>query len=68
MTGSDGNLYVAEGGLVLGSNVGRYNPVTKTYTPIPLPTPLGGPCDLTVRGNSIYFGEFTGNRIGKLTV
>ena len=69
--GNDGNLYVAEGNLDGGSNIGQFNPATKVYTDYPLPTPLGSVCDLnrdSVSGNKIYFTEFVGQKIGVLTI
>jgi virginiamycin B lyase len=69
--GNDGNLYVAEGNLDGGSNIGQFNPTTHVYTDYPLPTPLGSVCDLSrdsVIGNKIYFTEFVGQKIGVLTI
>lgn len=69
--GSDGNLYVAEGNLDGGSNMGQFNPVTHAYVDFPLPTPLGSVCDLNrdaVQGNKIYFTEWLGQKVGVLTI
>jgi virginiamycin B lyase len=69
--GSDGNLYVAEGNLDGGSNMGQFNPVTHKYVDYPLPTPLGSVCDLNVdavHGNQIYFTEWLGQKVGVLTI
>jgi virginiamycin B lyase len=69
--GPDGNLYVDEGNLDGGSNIGQFNPVTHAYVDYPIPTPLSSPCDINkdgIQGNSIYFTEFTGNKVGKITI
>ncbi|HWD05853.1 MAG TPA: hypothetical protein VG497_00545 [Kribbella sp.] len=66
--GSDGKLYVGEGNLDAGANIGRFDPVTHAYRDFPIPTPLASPCDLTPRGDSVYFGELLGNRIGRLVI
>jgi virginiamycin B lyase len=67
--GSDGTIYFAEGNLVFaGNKVGQYNPRTNTLREFPTPTPLSAPCDLNNQHpGKIYFGEFTGNRVGRLT-
>lgn len=72
-TGSDGNLYFVEGNFFLGNKIARFNPRTKEkekelveYT---TPTPLSGPCDLNNQHpGEIWFGEFSGNKIGRLTI
>jgi virginiamycin B lyase len=70
--GSDGKLYVAEGNLDGGTNIGQFDPATHAYRdfpiPIPIPTPAASPCDLNSHGNSVFFGELLGNRIGRLTI
>ncbi len=69
--GPDGNLYIDEGNLDGGSNIGVFNPVTHTYTDFPIPTLAGSPCDINkdgIVGNSIYFTEFVGNKVGKITI
>lgn len=69
--GSDGNLYVAEGNLDGGSNMGQFNPRTHAYVDYPLPTPFGSVCDLNVnavQGNQIYFTEWLGQKVGVLTI
>lgn len=65
--GSDGNFYVGEGNLDGGSNIGQFNPATRMYDDIAIPSPFASPCDLNVQGNDIYFGELVGNKIGKIT-
>jgi virginiamycin B lyase len=66
--GSDGNFYIGEGNLDGGTNIGQFNPRTHVYTDFPIPTLLASPCDLNVQGNSIYFGELLGNKVGKLKI
>lgn len=65
--GSDGNFYVAEGNLDGGQNIGQFNPATRMYQDIAIPSPLASGCDLNVHGNNIYFGELVANRIGWIT-
>lgn len=69
--GPDGNLYVEEGNLDGGSNIGVFNPVSHSYTDYPLPTPGGSACDINkdgIQGNAIYFTEFLGDKVGKITI
>ncbi|WP_322083317.1 hypothetical protein [Burkholderia sp. BCC1972] len=66
--GSDGNIYIAEGGFEGGNKIAQFNPATNTLKEFPVHTPLAGICDLnSTRAGQIWFGEFTGNSIGKLT-
>lgn len=67
--GSDGKVYFAEGNLVFGGNkVGQYDPRTNKLVEYATPTPVSAPCDLNNQNDgAIYFGEFTGNRVGRLT-
>lgn len=66
--GDNGKVYFAEGNLVLGGNkIGEYDPKTKTLKEYETPTPLSAPCDLNNQvPGQIHFGEFTGNRVGRL--
>jgi virginiamycin B lyase len=65
--GTDGNLYVAQGGFFGGNVIGQFNPQTHAYKQFATPTPISGPCDLTNEiPGQIAFGEFTGNRLGIL--
>lgn len=68
-TGSDGKIYFAEGNLAFGGNkIGQYDPRTNQLEEFPTPTPFSAPCDLNNQNpGEIYFGEFTGNRVGRLT-
>ncbi|NKQ57047.1 hypothetical protein HFP15_29675 [Amycolatopsis sp. K13G38] len=66
--GSEGKIYVAEGNLDGGTNIGQFDPVTHAYRDFPIPTPAASPCDLNAHGGSVYFGELLGNRIGRLTI
>ena len=63
--GSDGKLYFVEGTFTGGGRIGQLDVNTSEFHEYNTPTPLSSPCDLnnTVPGR-IYFGEFTGNRIG----
>lgn len=63
--GSDGMLYFVEGTFTGGGRIGQLDVTTSEFHEYDTPTPLSSPCDLnnTVPGK-IYFGEFTGNRIG----
>ncbi|MBN3788501.1 hypothetical protein [Burkholderia sp. Ac-20353] len=65
--GSDGNIYIAEGGFQGGNKIAQFNPATNTLKEFAVPTPLAGICDLnSTRAGQIWFGEVTGNKIGKL--
>lgn len=65
--GTDGNLYVAQGGFFGGTIIGQFNPQSHAYKQFPTPTPLSGPCDLTNEiPGQIAFGEFTGDKLGIL--
>ena len=71
--GSDGNLYFAEnpvaGSATLGNKLGRFNPVTHEFDEFPTPTPFSSPCYVYGgQAGSIWFGEFTGNRVGRLII
>ncbi|NKQ56736.1 hypothetical protein HFP15_28065 [Amycolatopsis sp. K13G38] len=63
--GSDGKLYIMQGTFTGGNQVGQLDVNTSEYHELNTPTAYSSPCDLnnTVPGK-IYFGEFTGNRIG----
>jgi virginiamycin B lyase len=66
---SDGNLYIMEGTFDAGYQVGQFNPQTLEFNELVTPTPLSSPCDLnTEKPGTVVFGEFTGNRIGSLSV
>jgi virginiamycin B lyase len=67
--GSDGMIYIAQGGFEGGNRIGRFNPTTGAYKEFVVPTPLAGICDLNnTQDGAIWFGEFTGNSIGKLSI
>ena len=69
--GNDGKLYVAEGNLDGGSNMGQFDTVSHAYVDYPLPTAFGSVCDLNrnaVQGNKIYFTEWLGQKVGVLTI
>jgi virginiamycin B lyase len=67
--GSDGRIYFAHGGFEGGNRISQFNPVTGAYKEIVVPTPLAGICDLNnTQDGAIWFGEFTGNAIGKLDI
>ncbi|EXM18704.1 WD40/YVTN repeat-like-containing domain superfamily [Fusarium oxysporum f. sp. vasinfectum] len=67
--GTDGKVYFVEGNLVfLGNRVGQYDPKTKKLVEYLTPTSLSGPCDLNNQhGDAIFFAEFTGNGLGRLS-
>ncbi len=44
--GTDGNLYIAEGGFFLGDRIGRFDPRTLTLKQYTTPSAVSGPCDL----------------------
>lgn len=67
--GSDGKVYFAEGGFEAGNKIGEYDPKTGAFTEHVVPTPAAGICDLNnSQDGAIWFGEFTGNAIGKLNI
>lgn len=71
--GADGNLYFSEiqGGNPMLTNVlAQYNPKTGAFKEITVPTPFSSPgCDLNNQDlDAIWFGEITGNRVGKLSI
>ena len=50
-----------------GAGILRFDPVTHAFKVFPTPTPLSSPCDLNGQEPGvIYFGETTGNRVGRL--
>jgi len=67
--GSDGKIYFAQGGFEGGNKIGQFDPKTGAYREFAVDTPLAGICDInnTQRG-AIWFGEFSGNGIGKLAI
>jgi len=67
--GSDGKIYFAHGGFEGGNKISQFDPATGAYREIVVPTPLAGICDLNnTQDGAIWFGEFTGNAIGKLVI
>ncbi|MCY1308027.1 hypothetical protein D9M70_580040 [compost metagenome] len=67
--GSDGKIYFAEGGFEGGNKIGQYDPATNKFKEFVVPTPLAGICDINnSQDGEIWFGEFTGNKIGKLKI
>jgi virginiamycin B lyase len=67
--GSDGRIYFAQGGFEGGNKIGQFDPRTGAYREFTVNAPAAGICDInnTQRG-AIWFGEFTGNGIGKLSL
>jgi len=66
--GSDGNIYIAEGGFEGGNKIAQYNPTTGAFKEFATPTAIAGICDITsTQPGEIWFGELTGNKLGKLT-
>lgn len=66
--GSDGNIYIAEGGFEGGNKIAQYNPTTGAFKDFVTPTAVAGICDINnMKAGEIWFGEFTGNKLGKLT-
>lgn len=67
--GSDGKIYFAEGGFEGGNKIGQFDPSTNKFKEFVVPTPLAGICDINnSQDGQIWFGEFTGNKIGKLKI
>jgi streptogramin lyase len=71
--GSDGNLYFAEnpvaGSATLGNKIGRFDPVTHAFDEFATPTAFSSPCEVYAdQAGSIWFGEFTGNRLGRMII
>lgn len=67
--GSDGNVYSEDNPAFAGNKVGQYNPTTGKLREFETPTPFSAPCDLNnSQDGYIYFGEFTGNRVGRLNL
>ncbi|NWK94412.1 hypothetical protein DM806_01655 [Sphingobium lactosutens] len=67
--GSDGKIYFAQGGFEAGNKIGQYDPLTGTYKEFIVPTAAAGICDINnSQDGAIWFGEFTGNKIGKLRI
>lgn len=67
--GSDSKIYFAQGGFQGGNKIGQFDPSTNVYKEFVVPTPLAGICDVNNSQNGeIWFGEFTGNSIGKLRI
>lgn len=67
--GSDGKIYFAQGGFEGGNRIGRFDPVTGAYKEFVVRTPAAGICDINnTQDGAIWFGEFTGNAIGTLSI
>lgn len=67
--GSDGKIYFAQGGFEAGNKIGQFDPNTHAYKEFVVPTPSAGICDINnSQDGAIWFGEFTGNKIGKLNI
>lgn len=67
--GSDGKIYFAQGGFEAGNKIGQFDPSTNKFKEFVIPTPLAGICDINnSQDGEIWFGEFTGNKIGKLKI
>ncbi|MFI5623283.1 hypothetical protein ACIA03_07440 [Nocardioides sp. NPDC051685] len=67
--GSDGKIYIAQGGFEGGNKIGQFDPSTGAYREFVVPTPMAGICDLnSTQDGAIWFGEFTGNAIGRLDI
>lgn len=65
--GADGKIYFAEGGFQAGNKIGQFDPKTGAFKEHVVPSPAAGICDLNnSQSGAIWFGEFTGNAIGKL--
>lgn len=69
MTGADGNLYILNGTAMGGDSITRFNPLTKQQTNFRTPSLASGPCDFDVTStDTIWFGEMTAGKIGRLQV
>ena len=67
--GSDGKIYFAEGGFEAGNKIGQFDPATGDFKEFVVPTAAAGICDINnSQDGAIWFGELTGNRIGKLSI
>lgn len=67
--GLDGKIYFAQGGFEGGNKIGQYDPATGKYKEFIVPTPAAGICDINnSQTGAIWFGEFTGNGIGRLKI
>lgn len=69
MTAANGDLYILHGANTGGDSITQFNPVTDAQTIIRTPTPASGPCDWDAASRStLWFGEFSADKIGTLTV
>jgi virginiamycin B lyase len=69
MTAADGNLYILNGTAMGGDSITRFDPVTHEQTNVRTPTVASGPCDFDVTSrDTIWFGEMTAGKIGRLQV
>jgi virginiamycin B lyase len=67
--GSDGKIYFAEGGFEAGNKIGQFDPTTGSFKELVVQSPLAGICDINnTQDGAIWFGTFTGNTVGKLTI
>jgi hypothetical protein len=67
--GSDGRIYLAQGGFEAGNEISQFDPATGAYKGFVVPTPAAGICDINnTQDGASWFGEFTGNAIGKLAI
>jgi virginiamycin B lyase len=69
MTAADGNLYILNGTTFGGDSITRFDPVTHALTNIRTPTVASGPCDFDASStDTLWFGELSAGRIGRLQV
>jgi virginiamycin B lyase len=72
VAGSDGRLYFSlnfGGSLALGNKVAAFDPATHQVAAYATPSSLSSPCDLNnEQPGSIWFGELTANRVGRLII
>jgi virginiamycin B lyase len=67
--GSDGKIYFVQGGFEGGNKISQFDPRTGAYREFTVNTPAAGICDLNnTQHGAIWFGEFTGNAIGRLAI
>jgi len=67
--GSDGKIYIAEGGFQGGNKIAQFDPVTHAFKEFVVPTLAAGMCDInSTRNGEIWFGELRGNKIGKVLI
>jgi len=67
--GSDGKIYFAQGGFEGGNRISQFDPRTGAYKEFVVSTALAGICDINnTQHGAIWFGEFTGNAVGRLSI